>query len=95
MFERVRPVGLDLTTKRIDDDSRGPENKKVSAMADNEGKALALWPDFPAGGIWCRLTDLNRHPFPYKGTALPLGLSRLIWRDDVESNHDKQVNSLP
>lgn len=44
---------------------------------------------------WCRLTDLNRYPFAYKATALPLELSRLIWRDDVESNHDKQVNSLP
>ncbi len=46
-------------------------------------------------GFWCRLTDLNRYPFAYKAIALPLELSRLIWRDDVESNHDKQVNSLP
>lgn len=36
---------------------------------------------------WCRLTDLNRYPFAYKATALPLELSRLIWWNPMESNH--------
>ena len=45
--------------------------------------------------VWRTIQDSNLKPIAYKATALPLELSRLIWRDDVESNHDKQVNSLP
>lgn len=46
-------------------------------------------------GIWCWLVDLNHHPFAYKATALPLELNQHVWRDSVDSNHDKKVNSLP
>jgi hypothetical protein len=31
-LKRVRPVRLDLTTKRVDDDSCGPDNKKAMQM---------------------------------------------------------------
>lgn len=52
---------------------------------------VALWPRFPAGGIWCRLTDLNRYPFAYKATALPLELSRLIWLRTLAHEHQRVV----
>ncbi|MBE0135332.1 hypothetical protein FOT77_16905 [Klebsiella michiganensis] len=43
VFERVRPVGLDLTTKRIDDDSREPEIEKpaLRLAKDNEGRTMS------------------------------------------------------
>ena len=39
VLERVRPVRLDLTTKRVDDDSRRPEIRKAALMRS----LLLLW----------------------------------------------------
>jgi len=40
--EKVRPVRLDLTTKRVDDDSREPEMKKARRSEPKTQKAPAL-----------------------------------------------------
>lgn len=40
--EKVRPVRLDLTTKRVDDDSREPEMKKARRSEPKTQKAPAF-----------------------------------------------------
>lgn len=45
--------------------------------------------------IWCSITESNRvHP-AYKAGVHPYELIELNWREGMDSNHDKQVNSLP
>jgi hypothetical protein len=42
VFKRGRPVGLDLTTKRVDDDSRKPEMKKPTLLHGLEWRVIKL-----------------------------------------------------
>lgn len=76
-------------------DCPGPENKKPATGREYGSSKTG---DYAEGTRWLGLVPgKGIEPLAHclQGNRSATELDRLNWRDSVDLNHDKQVNSLP